>query len=115
MAPAYQDNPETGLDYNDHATWIAATVDVVCITNSTTTQAKLITPPCGCGTTCTETETDACIHLRLPEIGSVDIRRTSSGAALCCSTAQWVELNYQAGLTELTRAAEDAIIRLAHT
>ena len=85
------------------------------ITNSTTTQATLITPPCGCGTTCTETETDACIHLRLPELGSVDIRRTASGAGCAARRRNGSSFNYQAGLTELTRAAEDAIIRLAHS
>ena len=35
------DNPETGWDYASVATWGAATVDVHCITNDTTTQATL--------------------------------------------------------------------------
>ena len=48
VAPAYQDNPETGWLYASVATWGAATVDVHCITNDESTQAHLITGPHHC-------------------------------------------------------------------
>ena len=120
--PDYQDNPEDGLAYADVATWGAVTVDVHCITNDPSTQAKIvIDPSCLCTSApCTETEYDACIRVRLPEIGSVEVSRADyeSGAWVrktLCYTPSFVELNYLAGLSSLPRQAEDAIIRLAHS
>lgn len=122
VAPAYEDNPPEGLVYADHATWIAGTVDVRCITNDTSTQATLIVPPSACCTTtpCTDTEYSACIHLRRPKLGSLSVRRATysggawTGASFCYEPA-WVELNYYAGLQTLTKQARDTIIRLAHS
>ncbi len=120
--PAYQDNPETGWLYSDVATWGADTVDVHCVTNDPATQAKLIVAP---GTICsdppcTETQYDACLYVRQSEIGSIEVHRADYSAGTwtrktLCYVPSWVELNYQAGLTTLTRQAEDTIIRLAHS
>jgi hypothetical protein len=122
VAPAYEDTPEDGLQYADVATWGAATVDVRCLTNDPATQAVLISPNgCTCiSTPCADTEYSACIHVRLPDIGSLDVQRATYAngtwtRATLCYPVSFVELNYESGLLTLPRGAEDAIIRLAHS
>ena len=122
VAPAYEDTDEDGLAYADVATWGAATVDVRCLTNDPSTQATLLSPDgCACtATPCADTEYSACIHVRLPNIGSLDVTRGTyaDGAwtrVALCRCARWVELNYLSGLTVLPRGAEDMVIRLAHS
>jgi len=121
VAPAYRNQTDEGLAYADAATWTAQTVDVHCIVNDTSTQAHLLALPSACCTTtpCSATEYDACILVRMPEIGSLGVQRAdyADGAwtrkAFCYSPST-MSLNYYAGLLELPRGAEDAIIRLAH-
>jgi hypothetical protein len=122
VAPAYQDNPDTGLDYNDHATWITATVDARCIANDASTQATLIWRygESGCSPTCEDEQKTACIYVRDPQLGIVDVSRATyangvwSAACLCACQPDWALLNYRAGVQVLTNQMEDMIIRLAH-
>jgi len=121
VAPAYWNQTEEGLQYADHATWLAKTVDVHCIVNDTSTQAVLhvMASACCTATPCTATDYDACILVRHDVIGSLSVQRADyvDGAwarkAFCYSPST-MSLNYYAGLLELPRGAEDAIIRLAH-
>lgn len=114
VAPAFQDTPE-GLAYGDVATWITHTVDVRCISNSTATQATLITRAhsCECVAGCTDTRAAACIYVRDEVLGHVEAIAT--GTPCVCAKPDWALLNYYSGLQVLTRQAEDAIIRLAHS
>jgi len=121
VSAAHADNPVEGWDYND-PTIYEATVDVRCITNDPSTQGVLVVSPISActATPCTDTEYSACIHIRQPEIGSVDLSRADYADGTwthktLCYQPSWVELNYYAGLTELTRQAEDTVIRLAHS
>lgn len=105
--PAYFDNPSTGWDYND-LTYFTGTVDVKRIYNSTSKEATLIYPDCNdCGTT----TKNACIYIRDNRVGVIQVK----GSNICGCCPQYVNLNYKAGLTVLTRQAEDAIVRLAHS
>jgi len=121
--PAFADNPPDGWDYVDVATWGAATVDVRCIANDASTQATLIcrhacTMACSL-TGCQDQRHTACIYVRDERLGHLDVKRAdyASGTwtAKCLECVpQWVLLNYRAGLTPITRQAEDVVIRLAH-
>lgn len=120
------DNPEEGLDYNDLTNFLDS-VDVKRIYNDTSVNAELVWPhQCSaiCASSgCSEYTQDGCIYVRKPEIGSVDVTpATYSGGTwtptrtLCCrGTPQFVRLNYYAGAATVTRQAEDAILRLAHS
>ncbi len=127
--PAYADNPAEGLDYGSAATWRAARVDVRAIENSIATEAELIwrhecSDSCALRG-CADYRQTACVYVRDGKLGVVDVTRADyasgvwTATALCSSYCrglpQWVEVSYLAGLTTLTRQAEDAIIRLAHT
>lgn len=121
VAPAHWNQTDAGILYTDHATWLAKAVDVYCITNDTSTQAVLhVMASACCGSTpCAATDYTACILVRQSEIGSLSIQRAdyASGAwtrKSACYTPSTLSLNYYAGLIELPRGAEDAIIRLAH-
>lgn len=124
VAEAYRDNPAGGWDYNDVATWGAATVDVRCIANDPSTQATLVARH-GCSLSCNATgcadyRDAACIYVRDPRLGTVSVERADYVAGAwtrACVTRrpEWAVLNYQAGVTTLTRQAEDTIIRLAHS
>jgi len=106
-------------------------VDVIRIYNDDETQATMIWPhqssesgisgcTCGC-VVCGDYTHEACMYVRNHETGAIDIQYAhlvgSVWTATCpcvCSYPQLVRINYRAGLTELTKQAEDAIIRLAH-
>lgn len=127
--PAYQDNPENGWDYSDVATWGANTVDVRCIANDPSTQGVLVWRH-NCSTVCasrgcSDYRRTACLYVRDSKLGIVDLTRANyaSGVwtatnecsnACCCDTPCWAEVSYHAGLTPITRQAEDTVIRLAH-
>lgn len=121
----------TPVDYTV-ATNFVATVDIVRVYNDTSIEAGLVWPHlstgsclCGCCdacATCGEYTETACIYVRNPELGTLDILPAtySAGAwtsALCsscyCQDPTWVRVNYQAGLEEITLDLEEAVIQLA--
>lgn len=130
---AHVDNPTAGLAYADvppsATSPFEVTVDVKAIYNESTTQATLVWPhqesagcscTCGC-VTCGEYTHEACMYIRNGETGAIDITYAhlvgSVWTATCpciCSSPQLVRIHYRAGLTEVTKQAEDAIIKLAH-
>lgn len=99
-AEAYFDQE---VEYDDVLTWGTDSLDVRCVTNDSTTQAK-VRFRSGCD--CAETVTDECIYIVDGRLGLVKVPGT-------CGCAM-VELNYRSGLSSVPRQAEDAIIRLAH-
>jgi hypothetical protein len=129
VAPAYVDNPRTGLDYTDLANFLAL-LDVRRVYNDPSTQAVLrwpnrssstCLPGCDCPVCSTYTAT-GCITVRQSNIGSLSVLPatysggawTSTACASCCTgDPQRVTINYRAGKA-LTRQAEDAVVRLAH-
>lgn len=138
VATDSQDNPDDGWDYADvppsGTTPFESTVDIVRVYNDPSIQGGLIWPhrstsscDCGCVTccgTCAEYSANGCLYVRSGEIGSVDVLDAAYAAetgwtAACptcyCEDPEYLRLNYRAGLTPLTRQAEDAIIRLAHS
>ncbi len=124
VAEKYRDNPEEGWDYNDVATWGTPALDARCITNDPSTQAVLIARH-GCTLKCSlsgcaDYRETACIYVRDPRLGYVSVERADyeDGAWVRkCSSRRpkWVILNYYAGLSHVSRQAEDTVIRLAHS
>jgi hypothetical protein len=130
VTEAASDNDETGVDYSDTtaAGPFEQTVDVKRVYNDSSTQAVMVWPhsngSCSCGSvscpSCSEYTKTACMYVRKPEIGTIDVLpATYSGGSWsvtygCSSRPKLVRLNYYAGLETLTRQAEDAIVRLAH-
>lgn len=134
---AYIDNPADGWTYSDVPPSVTspyeATVDIASVHNNTDIEAGLVWPhktgsdccTCNCCPTCAEYTQTACVYVRNYETGAMDILpATYSGgtgwtSALCstcyCADPQLVRINYRAGLTVLTKQAEDAVIRLAHS
>lgn len=128
--PDYVDNNRTGVDYTVNANFLA-TVDVVRVYNDPGTHATLrwpnhssasCLPGCTCPV-CSSYTMDGCITVRQGNIGSVTVLpATYSGgswsaascSACCIGEPAFVTLNYRAGKA-MTRQAEDAIIRLAHS
>jgi hypothetical protein len=129
------DNPQTGLDYTDvppsATSPFEATLDVKRVYNdSVTTQATLVWPhrssasdcSCSCGCwVCGEYTHEACAYIRDSETGAIDVLYAhlvgSVWTATCpcvCSNPEIVRVYYKAGVTTLTKQAEDAIIHLAH-
>lgn len=122
------DNPAEGWSYSDLANF-EATVDVKRVYNDPSTNAVLIWPHqctavCAQGG-CSDYTHTGCEYVRLPEIGSLGVTPatytagqwtvTTSGNPACCrGKAQFVRLNYRAGVVA-TRQMEDAIVRLAHS
>jgi hypothetical protein len=109
---ALANNPINGWNYNDTTVNgpFEQDVDVIRRYTDTTTQAILHKPQL-CSTTCEVTNHAACIQILQGNIGYVRIVSSS----LCgCSAFFSMNLYYLAGV-ELTRQAEDAIIRLAHS
>jgi hypothetical protein len=108
VKPSLADNPTTGLNYTGLSNFVS-TVDVHRVYNDTTTQAIFVRP--ACDNSCDETTGDACIYVRHSDVGSVNVPLSS---LLCGCGAEFVELNYYAGIG-MTRQARDTIIRLAHS
>lgn len=107
--PDNADNPDNGLNYNDLSNF-ASNVDVVRVYNDTNTQATLVSQTCT--SNCSTNESTACIYVRRPKLGSIDVPYQASN--LCGCRPHFADLNYYSGL-EMTKQARDAIIRLAHT
>lgn len=134
---ASQDNDETGLTYSDvppsASSPFEATVDVKRVYNDTSTQGGLVwhhresgTCDCTCDwccATCSDYTENACIYIRNPEIGTLDLLSatfedlvwTSTCPVCYCAPPDTVRLNYKAGLTPITEQVEAMIIRLAHS
>lgn len=104
------DNPDTGLDYTD-LTNFESTVDIKRVYNDDSTLVTLAYKN-DCNA-CTESTFAGCFYPLNKKLGIVDIRLTSSN--LCSCRVDVMRLNYKAGADVLTRQAEDAIIRLAHS
>lgn len=132
-----QDNDENGLAYTDIPPSVTSpfesAVDVVRIYNDTSIQGGLVwhhrsSAGCDCDcawccATCSDYSENACMYVRNPESGAIDLLPatfanlvwTSNCSDCYCSAPDTVRLNYKAGLETLTEQVEDAIIRLAHS
>lgn len=139
-----QDNDDNGLTYADvppsATSPFEATVDIKRVYNDASTQGGLYwhhkesgTCDCQCDwccATCSDYTENACIYIRNPETGALDLLSASytnlvwtATCPVCyCSAPDSVRLNYKAGfelynngkLTDGAEQIEDAIIRLAH-
>jgi len=126
------DNPDDGLDYADvppsATSPFESTVDIKRIYNDPYTQGKLVWPhmssanasACGCWS-CDEYTHDACVYVRNYQTGALDVTYASlvgsvwtAGCTCVCSLPELVRVYYRAGLVDVTRQAQDAIIHLAH-
>lgn len=140
VTAAAQDNPDSGLDYNDVGNCLGSAVvqrdfecfvDVAQVYNDDSTQGSLVyahrssLSACQCGhecKTCGDFAEPACLHIDNRITGSIDaMAATYSGGSWKprCGRCYGprpnaVLLNYRAGMTPLSPQAEDAIIRLAH-
>jgi len=127
--PDFVDNPRGGVDYTDDNNFLAV-VDVKRVYNDPSTNASLIwphrsssacSPGCTCPTCSSYTRT-GCINVHNPLTGSLGVLPATysggtwtalSSSACCIGKPNYVHVYYRAG-RELTRQAEDAIVRLAH-
>lgn len=131
------DNPDAGWPYADvppsATSPFEATVDLVRVYNDASIQGGLIWPhrsasSCDCDCisccgTCGEYSLNGCIYVRNGETGAVDVLEAAYAGgvwtATCpvcyCTEPEILRLNYKAGMTPLTKQAEDAVIRLAHS
>lgn len=124
--PSYVDNPNTGLEYTN-AAYFLDIVDVIRVHNDPSIHATLIWPHTCSGSTCTcltcgEYTKTGCIYIAKEEIGSLEILpATYSGgtwtrqSTTCSGVPEIVLINYRAGMVPVTRQAQDAILRLAHS
>jgi len=124
-------NPDDGLDYTDVPPSATSPfedeVDIRRIYNDDETQGTFIWPhkssagcTCGCAV-CGEYTHEACAYIRNAESGAIDLLYAhlvgsvwTTASPCLCTLPELVQVNYRAGLTELTAQAEDAIIHLAH-
>lgn len=129
VTPVQADNPRTGIEYGD-ATNFLSIVDVVHVYHDASVNATIVWPhrtsTCTsswalCCLTCGEYTRTACIYVKNPELGVLDVLPAtySSGAwsvnSCACSTPAHAILNYRAGPVTMSPQARDAVIRLAHT
>lgn len=113
VTEAVADNPATGLDYTDLSNF-ESTVDIKRVYNDDSIQATLAYRNSCTG--CTEATLSGCVYVRDKRVGILDIQRSANGnSSTCRCRAEIIRLNYRAGADVLTRQAEDAIIRLAHS
>ena len=135
---ASQNNDANGLTYSDvppsATSPFLATVDVKRVYNDESTQGGLYwhhrdsagTCDCLCAwccATCGDYTENACIYIRNPETGALDLLPatfadlvwTASCSTCYCAAPDSVRLNYKAGLATMTNQIETAVIRLAHS
>lgn len=121
----FLNTPEGGIRYETLGFFLT-TVDVKRIYNDPSTQAVLVRPNChngSCAGGCSECTQSACIYLRDPQIGQVDVTPATWNTTTsswdrkisCVGNYSIVRLNYLAGLRYLNLQAEQAIVRLAHS
>lgn len=124
VSEANADNPENGHDYDDVGNCSSSPivegvfecfVDVKRVYTDTSQTAVLVSPhrctDICCSNDCSDYTRAACMYVRDTRRGEVDVRRTNGYPCDCPAIAR---LYYYAGVTHLSRQAEDAIIRLAH-
>lgn len=128
VKPDYADNPDTGLDYEEE-TYFLDEIDVYRVYNDESTHAELAYPhqasctPDQCDPTCDEYTQTACVYLRNPLLGIIDVLPASYTAgsgwtactSWCCGTPERLRVYYKAGPAQLSRKAQTAVVRLAHT
>jgi len=102
-------NPISGLLYTD-TTNFESTVDIKRVSLDETDQASFRRTGCA-SSDCSETLASGCIRVRDSEISSVEARITSPA----CMYGDFLDINYQAGLTSIPFRLEEAVIRLAHS
>lgn len=134
---ASQDNTTQGLVYTDvppsATSPFESTVDLARVFNNDDIEGGLIwahrsaascTCTCtSCCSTCGEYTETACMYIRNPETGAVDLLPagvsqnvwTADCSTCYCTEPSSVRLNYRAGEQTMTAQIEDAIIRLAHS
>lgn len=117
--------PDGGIMYEDMTAYLSA-VDVVRVYNDPSRQAVMVRPHChnqSCYGGCSECTHDACVYLRDPHIGFVDVRPATWDTStlawnpniICGTGYSLVRLYYQCGLRFLDLQAENAVVKLAHT
>lgn len=100
-------------------------VDIKRIYTDSSTQAELVRPHCrnnNCVNGCYECIQSACMYVRDPFLGVIDISPATwneelgewSNRTVCAGNYKMVRLNYLAGLSNLNLQAEMVIVRLAH-
>lgn len=110
----------------ENINFFLASVDVKRIYTDSSTQAVLVRPNCrnnSCANGCYECTQSACMYLRDPFLGVVDVNPANWDADLsewktnvvCRYNYSLVRLNYLAGVRSLDLQAELAIVRLAHS
>lgn len=120
-----QDKINNAVDYEVLENFLD-TVDVKRIYNDPSVNAILVRPHCknnNCYGGCNECTQSACIYIRDPYIGYVDVgpanwntdTETWDSRVLCGGLYKTVRLNYLAGMRYLNLQAELAIVRLAHS
>ena len=102
-----QANPSTGYDVDDLSIY-ESNVQVIRVYNDTSKQVSFYNPNC---TNCGRDTNDGCLYIDNPRFGIV--RPDASNSCHC--GGRTVGLYYRAGLCNLTKQMEDAIIRLAHS
>lgn len=122
VLPDYLNTPEGGIMYED-TDYFLSSVAVKRIYNDPSVQAVLVRTSCTCGNGCSECTHDACIYLKNPYIGNIEVKpatwsastSTWTHATLCNFQYARARLHYQCGVKYLNLQAEHALVRLAHT
>lgn len=125
VVPDLLNTPRGGIMYEDLDNFLSA-VDVYRVYNDPSRQGVLVRPGCrnnDCYGGCSECTHDACMYVRDPFIGQVELKPatwdtnslTWNTASMCGTGYTLARLNYQAGVTRLDTQAENAVIHLAHT
>lgn len=125
VTEAASTSSESGISYST-LTNFEDTVDIKRVYNDPSTNAVLVAPhncTASCSVNgCSEYTHDACIYVRDPVLGIVDILPGSysggswtSTVTSCCYNYTRARLYYQSGLVRITREAQEAVIHLAHT
>lgn len=110
----------------ENINFFLTTVDVKRVYTDPSTQAELVRPHCrnnNCVNGCYECTQSACIYVRDPFLGIVDVSPATwnedleewSNRTVCAGNYRLIRLNYLAGVRRLDLQAEMAIVRLAHS
>jgi hypothetical protein len=108
-----RENDESGIEYTTDTNF-QGTVDVHRIYNDPSVQGKLHYKGAPCTSFCTDSFDSVCEYIKNADIGAIQLD-PSKNWSMCPHQYSYSEVNYQAGLLQLTRQAESAIIRLAHS
>lgn len=119
------DTPVGGILYEDIGNFLSA-VDILRVYNDPSRQGVLVRPGClnnNCSGGCDECTHDACIYVRDPFVGQVEVKAatwnvdslTWNSNIVCGTNYTIARLNYLCGMQHLDLRAEKALIGLAHT